>query len=131
MDTRTDRAIFLRRSLQLDGIASALCGALLLLAARPVSDVIGLPAPALARFVGGGLLAYAAALLWNGARATVSRGEALAAVVLNVAWVLGSVALIVEGPLTGIGDAAVAVVAVAVLGFAVLEVLGLRRLDEA
>jgi hypothetical protein len=75
MDTRTDRAIFLRRSLQLDGIASALCGALLLLAARPVSDVIGLPAPALARFVGGGLLAYAAALLWNGARATVSRAR--------------------------------------------------------
>lgn len=50
---------------------------------------------------------------------------------LNVAWVLGSAALIVEGPLTGIGNAAVAVVAVAVLGFAVLEVLGLRRLDEA
>jgi hypothetical protein len=47
MDTRTDRAIFLRRSLQLDGIASALCGALLLLAARPVSD--GAPPSAGAR----------------------------------------------------------------------------------
>jgi hypothetical protein len=131
MDTRIDRETFLRRSLQLDGIASALCGALLLLAAGPVSALAGLPGPGIARAVGAGLLVYAAALLWNAARATVSRGEALLAVVLNAGWVAGSAVLIVDGPLTLAGNLAVAAVAAVVLLFAVLEVVGLRRLREA
>jgi hypothetical protein len=131
MDTRIDRATFLRRSLQLDGIASALGGALLLLAAGPVSALAGLPGPGIARAVGAGLLVYAAALLWNAARATVSRGEALLAVVLNAGWVAGSAVLIVDGPLTIGGNLAVAAVAAVVLLFAVLEVVGLRRLREA
>jgi hypothetical protein len=128
MDTDIERASFLRRSLQLDGIASALCGALLLMAAQPLSSVIGLSGPGPARVVGGGLLVYAALLLWNAARATVNRGEALTAVVLNVVWVLASALLIVDGPLTAVGNLAVAAVAAAVLGFTVLEVVGLRRL---
>jgi hypothetical protein len=128
MDTDFDRASVLRRSLQLDGIASALCGALLLMAAQPLSSATGLSAPGPARVVGAGLLVYAALLLWNAARATVSRGEALTAVVLSVVWVLASALLIVDGPLTAVGNLAVAAVAAAVLGFAVLEVVGLRRL---
>ena len=131
MDTAIDRATFLRRSLQLDGIASALCGALLLLAAGPVSTLSGLPGPGLARAVGGGLLVYAVALLWNAARATVSRREALLAVVLNAGWVAGSAVLIVDGPLTLVGNLAVGAVAGAVLLFAVLEIVGLRRLRAA
>ena len=131
MDTRIDRATFLRRSLQLDGIASALCGALLLVAAGPVSTLAGLPGPGLARAVGAGLLVYAAALLWNAARATVSRGEVQLAVVLNAGWVAGSAVLIVDGPLTLVGNLAVGAVAVAVLLFAVLEMIGLRRLRAA
>jgi hypothetical protein len=51
----------------------------------------------------------------------------MTAVVLNVAWVLGSV-LIVDGPLTLVGDVAVAAIAAAVLLFTVLEIIGLRRL---
>jgi hypothetical protein len=128
MDTDFDRASVLRRSLQLDGIAPALCGALLLMAAQPLSSATGLSAPGPARVVGAGLLVYAALLLWNAARATVSRGEALTAVVLSVVWVLASALLIVDGPLTAVGNLAVAAVAAAVLGFAVLEVVGLRRL---
>lgn len=73
MNTQTDRTIFLRRSLQLDGIASGLCGVLLLGAASPISALIGLAGPSIARVVGALLMVYAAALLYNGARATVSR----------------------------------------------------------
>jgi hypothetical protein len=80
MSTAIDRATFLRRSLQLDGIASAVCGVLLLAGARPLSDVIGLSAP---------------------------------------------------GPARVVGTVAVAAVAAAVLGFTVLEVVGLRRLRAA
>lgn len=127
MNTRSDRTMFLRRSLQLDGVASGLCGVLLLAGAGPVSALIGLFEPGIARVVGALLLVYAAALLWNGARATISRAEAMAAVVLNGGWVVGSAALILAGPLTTIGSLAVAAVAAAVLLFAALEVVGLAR----
>lgn len=130
MNANTDRTSFLRRSLQLDGIASGLCGVLLVAAASPISAVIGLAEPGIARVVGALLVVYAAALLWNGERATVSRAEAVAAVVLNAGWVIGSAVVILAGPLTLIGNLAVAALAAAVLLFAALEVVGLARLRE-
>ena len=129
--TSHDSAAFLRRSLQLDGVASGLTGALLLVAAGPVSTLIGNAAPAVARLGGAGLLVFAAALLWNARRGTVARGEVVAAVLLNIAWVIGSVALIALGPLPVLGNVAVAAVALAVLGFTLLEIVGLRRLRAA
>ncbi|MBI2203306.1 MAG: hypothetical protein HYU41_05585 [Candidatus Rokubacteria bacterium] len=131
MTRDTDRTTFLRRSLLLDGVASAACGALLLVAARPISTLIGLDAPGIAIAVGVGLLVYAAALFWNARRSRISRGEVLTAVVLNAVWVAASLVLIVDGPLTMPGNVLVAAVALAVLLFAVLEAIGLRRLREA
>ena len=131
MDHTTDHMTFLRRSLQLDGIASGLCGLVLVGGAGPVSTLIGLSTPFLARAVGAGLLVYAAALLWNASRSRVSRGEVVTAVVLNAAWVLGSAAVIADGPLNAIGNLAVGAVAAAVLLFAILEVVGLRHHDTA
>jgi hypothetical protein len=130
MNVNTDRTRFLRRSLQLDGIASGLCGVLLVVAASLISALMGLADPSIARVVGALLMVYAAALLWNGERATVSRAEAVAAVVLNAGWVIGSAVVILAGPLTLIGNLAVAALAAAVLLFAVLEVVGLTRLRE-
>jgi hypothetical protein len=100
MNAPTDRTTFLRRSLQLDGIASGLCGVLLLAGARHVSALMGLAGPGIARVVGALLVVYAAALLYNAARVTVSRIEVVAAV------------------------------AAAVLLFTLLEVVGLTRLRE-
>ena len=94
MNAQMDRTRFLRRSLQLDGIASGLCGVLLLAAASPISALIGLAGPSIARVVGALLMGYAGALLYNAARATVSRAEAVAAVVLNAGWVIGSALVI-------------------------------------
>lgn len=131
MSAHPDRTSFLRRSLQLDGIASGLCGVLLLAAASPIAPVIGLADPRVALVVGALFVVYAAALLWNAARATVSRAGAMAAVVLNAGWVIGSALLVLAGPLTLIGNLAVALVAAAVLLFAVLEVVGLSRMPEA
>ena len=128
MPLPSDHATFLRRGLQLDGAASGLTGALLVLAAPPISRLIGLFAPGNARAVGVGLLIFAVALLWNARRPVPSRGEAVLAVALNAVWVVGSLILIVDGPLTLLGVGAVAAVAAAVLGFSVLEVIGLRRL---
>jgi hypothetical protein len=130
MSAPTDRAIFLRRSLQLDGIGSGLCGVLLLAASRHISALMGLAGPGIARVVGALLVIYAGALLYNAARATVSRAEAVAAVALNAGWVLGSALVILVGPLTLVGNLAVAAVAAAVLRFTLLEVVGLTRLRE-
>ena len=93
--------------------------------------LVGIPAPGIALAVGGLLLAFGAALLWHASRATLSRREALLTVVLNVAWVAGSIVVLAAGPLTLLGNLAVAAVAAAVLGFAALEVAGLRRLRAA
>ena len=73
MHTHIDRSTFLRRSLQLDGVASGVCGAVLFLGAHPISTLFGLAAPGVARITGGLLVVYAAALLWNASRSTVSR----------------------------------------------------------
>lgn len=61
----------------------------------------------------------------------MARGEVVAAVLLNIAWVIGSAPLILAGPLTLLGNLAVAAVAAAVLGFTLLEIIGLRRLGAA
>lgn len=126
-----DSTTFLRRSLQLDGVASGLTGVLLLVAAGPVSALIGLAASGVARIIGAGLIVYAGALLWNARRTTVARGEVVAAVLLNIAWVIGSAALVLAGPLTALGNLAVAAVAAVVLGFTLLEIVGLSRLTAA
>ena len=75
MSAHKDRTAFLRRSLQVDGVASGLCGVLLLAAAEPLSALMGLSGPGIARLVGALLLIYGGALLYNAARATVSRAE--------------------------------------------------------
>ena len=54
-----DSATFLRRSLELDGVASGLTGVLLLVATGPVSTLIGNAAPGVARVVGALLVVYA------------------------------------------------------------------------
>jgi hypothetical protein len=123
-----DSTTFLRRSLQLDGVASGLTGLLLLVAAGPIAAVLGVTAPGVARIVGALLIVFAAALLWNARAATVACGEVITAVLLNIAWVIGSAALIALGPLTVPGNVADAAVAAAVLGFTLLEIIGLRRL---
>jgi hypothetical protein len=131
MTTRTDRAAFLRRSLALDAVASGLCGLVLVLAAEPAAALMGLSAPGVLRAVGALLLVYAAGLLWTATRATVSGRGAGLAVILNAAWVAGSVVLVAAGSLTPLGDLAVAAVAAAVLAFALLQAVGLRTLRAA
>ena len=89
---------FLRRSPSAGRDGLRALRAPLLVAASPISAPLGCPppgSPAPWR-----LLVFAAALLWNAGRARLSRGAVVTAVVLNAAWIVGSVALILDGPLT-------------------------------
>lgn len=119
----------LRLALKLDAVATGAVGALSL-AASPIldEDVLGIPATALGA-IGLFLIAYAAVVWAIGSRQEISRLAAWAVVVANVDWVILSVVTLAAGwfDLSGLGAALVIAQAVAVLLFADLQLLGLRR----
>ncbi|GAA2663057.1 MULTISPECIES: hypothetical protein [Actinosynnema] len=121
---RTDpaRTALLRLALKADGVASAACGALVPLV--PVD--LGLPRP-LVLGLGAFLLAYGACAFLAGLRPT--RPRALAVVLFNTAWVLGSalVLLVDLFPLTTTGLVLLQAQALAVAAITAVQVVGLRR----
>ena len=125
----------LRLALKLDAAATGALGVLVLLAAgtvlgdqRPFVLLLGTPLALLVP-LGLFLVAYAAFVWGVGDRRRINRTGAWVVVVVNLLWVLGSVALVVAGwlPLTALGAAFVLVQGAAVALFAVLQFLGLHR----
>ncbi|WP_324132654.1 hypothetical protein [Bosea sp. (in: a-proteobacteria)] len=118
----------LRRALALDAAACAGMGALLSLAATPLSGLFALP-PELLRGTGLLLLPCAALLAWLAAPATVPRLAVLAVIGLNLLWVADSLALLMLGWFapTGLGIGFVLLQAAAVLALTTLEMTGLKR----
>ncbi len=123
-----DRSRFLRLALKFDAIATGALGALALVAAPALDNILGISAPLLWP-TGLFLVAYAAAIGVVATRPTINRTAAWAAVILNLVWVVDSAALVVAGwlPLTTLGTAFVVAQAIAVLLFADLQFIGLRR----
>lgn len=123
-----DRSSLLRLALKLDAVATGALAVLGLAAAPLLDSLLGTPARLLYP-IGVFLLVYAAAVWRIGTRPQVSGPAAWAVVVLNLVWVVASVATVLAGwlPLTTLGTAFVLVQAVAVLIFADLQYLGLRR----
>lgn len=123
-----DRSGLLRLALKLDAVATGALAVLGLAAAPLLDSMLGTPSSLLLP-VGLFLLVFAAAVWLIGTRPQVSRVAAWSVVALNLLWVVGSVAAVVAGwlPLTTLGTAFVLVQAVAVLVFADLQILGLRR----
>ncbi len=125
---RTDSPRFLRGALLADGVVSGLSGVVLLALPGTIAAFIGWSSPGILAMLGVALLIYSAALLRNARRETPERAEAAVAVALNIAWVVGSLGVITAGGLTTAGNWAVALVADVVLVFAILQVVGLRRM---
>lgn len=120
--------MFLKRVLLADAVASGATGLLSLLAAAPLSAMLGLPG-GLLRGAGAVLLPYALAVAWLALRrAAPARGAVWAVVAINAVWALDSVLLLVSGWVapTALGVAFVLAQAAAVAGFAVLQAAGLR-----
>jgi hypothetical protein len=121
---------FLPTVLWLDAATCAGTGVLQLALPGRVAEVLRL-APALVAATGWVLLA-AAALAVIGARNTARRAPILLLVVGNAFWVLGCIELLLTaGGLTAIGQAWLALQAIAVGVLAELEWLGLRRARPA
>jgi hypothetical protein len=118
----------LRLSLGLDALATGAVGLLAVVGAPFLGSSLGTPATLLAP-VGVFLLGYAAMIGIVGTRSHVRRAAVWVAVVLNLAWVVASVAIVAAGPfaLTAPGAAIILVQAVAVAIFAEWQFFALRR----
>ena len=120
--------MLLKRTLLVNGVATAMTGLLALLGAPWLPAVLGPTSPRLLAVIGIGLLGFAAVLIVQARRPRIERRVAWAIAVMDIAWVLGSLAVVEVGVLTTLGNLIVAAVAAVVLVFAILEVRGIAAL---
>ena len=120
--------MLLRRTFLVNGIATAMTGALALVASPWLPAILGRTSPAVLAIVGAGLVVFAGVLLTQARRERIDRRVAWAITVVDIAWVIGSIVLVEAGVLTLIGNLIVAAVAAVVLVFAILEVRGIAGL---
>ena len=128
--TAIDRTRLLRHALLLDAIVSGATGALLWLGAGPLAGLLGLP-HALLTGAGVFCVVYALGLAVLARRADIPRALAMAVVAGNIVWVVLSLWLPVSGLVapTTLGTAFVLVQAAAVMAFAVLQRIGIARIE--
>lgn len=121
-------APLLRKVLLLDGLASGTLGVAHLALAGVLDSALGMPAWFLLT-IGAVLVIWAAVVSWVGTRALIRRPGIWAVIGLNVVWAVDSVVLLAAGwfDVTVLGEVFVLAQAVAVLGFAALQYVGLRR----
>ena len=123
--------MLLRQTLLVNGIATAMTGVAALLGAPWLASILGPMAPKLLAIIGAGLVVFAGVLLAQARRARIDSRVAWTIAAMDVAWVLGSVAVVEAGVLTVAGNVIVAAVAAVVLVFAVLEIRGIRVLGSS
>ena len=121
----------LRNTLRADAVVCAVAGVDLVAFSGMVSDMLGITRGATVPIVGLGLLALAGCLFVASRREPISLTEAWAFATGDLVWVAASAALIAFGPLSANGKWIVGAVAVVVLAFAELKMLGIRRIRRA
>jgi hypothetical protein len=121
---------FLSRVLLGNATFGLLSGLACLLWARPLANTLGIEPPLILSILGVALLLFAAELAWIATRMPDSRRIVQTIFVLDVAWVIASVLVLLAGwpPFTVTGKWVVAGVADIIAIFALLEYIGLRRL---
>jgi hypothetical protein len=125
-------SLLLRRAIQFDAIFSGVSAVLLTLGAGMLAPWLSLP-EALLRESGLFLIAYAALVGWLGTRQAMPKPLVWIVISGNAAWTLASIALLFSGWVTPnlLGEAAVAMQAIAVGAIAEMQVVGLRRSGDA
>jgi hypothetical protein len=122
------RLPLLRTALKLDAAVTGANGAAYLVAAGPLSDLLGIPAGPL-RLVGAFLLAFAAVVALTARPAKPRDAAVLAVIAANVLWVVDSLVVLSVGAWepTAAGSAWIGMQAMTVAAFAGLQVAGRRR----
>ena len=127
----------LRRTLWGNAVFSVLSGAVLAIFAAPFADIaahepttgLGLELAIVFELLGLGVIAFGLLCAWIASRQTMPQGWVRLIFAADLAWVLGSVlVLLVPASWTTAGVVGIVVVALIVADLAILEYLGLRRL---
>jgi hypothetical protein len=121
-------SVFLRRAILADAIFSGASALVLTFGAGALAPMLNLP-EALLRETGLFLIAYAALVGWLGTRQSMPKALVLIVIAGNAAWTIGSIALLFSGAVTPnlLGEAVVAIQAIATGAFAELQYIGLRK----
>ena len=120
----------LRYAVRGDAILTAATGAICLADAQPLATFLGIQPPLALQILGAVLVLYGAFLFYTVAQAQISRPIVIAAITLDLIWVIDSAILLVAGwlPLTSTGMWTIGLIAAAVAVVAELKFFGLRRM---
>ncbi|WP_417458109.1 hypothetical protein [Kordiimonas sp.] len=127
--SKTDQTFpLLKYALIGDALASGATGLMMAAGASILSDMLGLSA-SLLTYAGLFLLPYAAAVAFVGTRKVINRRAVWPIVILNLLWVIDSVALLLtlEPAPTLFGVIFIVFQAVVVLAFAIAQTIGLKQ----
>jgi hypothetical protein len=125
-----DRQRWLRYALIGNASFSTITGVFIVIAPDWTAHLLGLSGTANLIGLGIGLLIFAAALLINARRPELRLAEAWAVVLMDLTWVAGSYVILLVAPFTVEGKWVIAMVADLVLVFAVLQWMGIRRIQS-
>jgi high-affinity Fe2+/Pb2+ permease len=123
---------FLRRAIQADAIFSGVSAVPLTFGAAELAPWLALP-EALLRETGLFLIAYTALVGWLGTRQAMPKPLVLIVIAGNAAWTIASIALLFSIAVTPnpLGEAFVAMQAIAVGALGELQYIGLRGSSDA
>lgn len=125
----TGQTSLLRRAIQVDALISGVSGLTLLVAAGPLSPLLGIPSFVLL-VCGPVFILYAAMLWYIATRPAISRTMAWTPIILNLLTALICTEVLIFGwlPLTSLGWWVVLISGLLVTDFAIAQYLGLRRM---
>ena len=126
-----ERACLLRKALIGNALFSTLSGLTIILANHRVVRMLGLSENVNLVILGVILMFFAATLVISARRPQVKTSDAWIAVWMDLIWVFCSYVLIFVVPFSTGGKWVVGVVAELVLTFAVLQILGIRKMGKS
>jgi hypothetical protein len=131
--TTSEHQDLLKRALTGNAVFSLLSGLVIVFANRWLVNFLGLSASISLGLgaIGISLVVYAVLLCLSTRRSHIRISNAWLAVVMDVLWVLGSCALVMVVPFSAAGKWTVILVADLVLLFAILQWLGIRRVQKS
>jgi len=109
---------------------STITGLFIIVAHDWLAHLLGVAGGASLVGLGIGLLVFAASLLINARRSEIRLAEAWAVVLMDLAWVAGSYLILPVAPFTVEGKWIIAMVGDLVLVFAVLQWIGIHRIQS-
>jgi hypothetical protein len=126
------RSNLLRYTLRGDALVTLASGAICLADAQPLATLLGIQPPLALGILGAVLVLYGAFLFYTSTRAEINRRIVIAAIALDLIWVIDSAILLVSGwlPLTSAGMWTIGLLAAAVAVVAELKFFGLRRVGH-